>query len=162
LDGRTKARHRIGRPLYGLYVFDEHTGNIIHNQVRSQDNLYIPPKYMVLRKTLLDPVWRAFSWNRGFWQDALIDVGGFVPFGCFFCAYFSVSGFSRPALSASLLGALVSLIIEVKQEFLPTRDSSMADVINNTLGSVIGAAVCRGCLARAIRQRADWIARVAD
>jgi hypothetical protein len=144
----------------GLYTFNEHSGDTAHNRVGSQDNLYIPLKYTVLRKTLLDPVWRAFSWNRGFWQDAWINVTGFIPFGCFFCAWFSAGGFSRPAVRATVAGAAVSLFIEVTQKFLPTRDSSMADLIDNTLGTVIGAAVCRGVVAHAINRGISLIINV--
>jgi hypothetical protein len=146
----------------GLYVFSERAGNSVHNGAASGNDLYIPAKYTVLRKTLLDPVWRAFSWNRGFWQDAVINITGFIPFGCFFCAYFRARGFSRPAVLASTLGAAVSLFIEVTQRFLPTRDSSMADLINNTLGSVIGAAICRGVVARVIDWGMSWIVQVVE
>ena len=132
-----------------LYLFNEHAGRVVHNRVRSENDLYIPPQYMVLRQTVLDPVWRAFNWSRGFWQDAFINVAGFIPFGCFFCAYFSARGLRSPALCASALGAAVSVFIELTQAYLPTRDSSMSDLINNILGSILGAAAYRGVTARA-------------
>ena len=140
-----------------LYLFNEHAGRVVHTKVRSEYDLYIPPKYMVLRQTVLDPVWRAFNWSRGFWQDAFINVAGFIPFGCFFCAYFSARGLRSPALRASALGAAVSLFIELTQAYLPTRDSSMSDLINNTLGSVLGAAAYRGAIARAFDRVMSWI-----
>jgi hypothetical protein len=130
-----------------LYLFNEHAGRVVHNRVRSGGDLYIPPKYMVLRQTVLDPLWRAFEWTRGFWQDAFINVAGFIPFGCFFCAYFSARGLGSPALRASALGAAVSVLIELTQALLPTRDSSMSDLINNILGSILGAAAYRGAAA---------------
>jgi hypothetical protein len=133
-----------------LYLFNEHAGRVVHNKVRSEYDLYIPPKYMVLRQTVLDPVWRAFNWCLGFWQDAFINVAGFIPFGCFFCACFSAGGLRMPALRASALGASVSLFIELTQAHLPTRDSSMSDLINNILGSILGAAAYRGVTARAL------------
>jgi hypothetical protein len=132
-----------------LYLFNEHAGRVVHNRVLSKNDLYIPPKYMVLRQTVLDPVWRAFNWSRGFWQDAFINVAGFIPFGCFFSAYFSARGLRSPALRASALGAAVSVFIELTQAYLPTRDSSMSDLINNILGSILGAAAYRGVTARA-------------
>jgi hypothetical protein len=132
-----------------LYLFDEHAGRVVHNRVRSENDLYIPSKFMILRQTVLDPVWRAFNWSGGFWQDALINVAGFIPFGCFFCAYFSARGLRSPALRASVVGAAVSVFIELTQALLPTRDSSMSDLINNILGSVLGAAAYRGVIVRA-------------
>lgn len=132
-----------------LYLFNERSGRVIHNRVGSENDLYIPPHFLVLRQTVLDPVWRAFNWSRGFWKDAFINIAGFIPFGWFFCAYFSARGLSLPALRASAFGATISLFIELTQTFLPTRDSSMSDLINNILGSVLGAAAYRGVCARA-------------
>jgi hypothetical protein len=141
-----------------LYLFNEHARRVVHNRVRSENDLYIPSKFMVLRQTVLDPVWRAFNWSRGFWQDALINVAGFIPFGCFFCAYFSARGLRPPALRASVVGAVVSVFIELMQALLPTRDSSMADLINNILGSILGAAAYRGAGGLAFDRVMSWIA----
>jgi glycopeptide antibiotics resistance protein len=115
-----------------------------------QNDLEIPRRFTVLRKTVLDPVWRAFNWGRGFWEDALINITGFVPFGCFFCAYFSRRSVRSPMLYAIVVGIAASTAIELGQVFLPTRDSSMDDLINNSLGTVLGAALYRGKLASAI------------
>jgi glycopeptide antibiotics resistance protein len=69
----------------------------------------------------------------------LINIVGFIPFGFLFCAYLSLAGrIKRPALVTILLGFTLSLTIESLQAFLPTRDSSTADVINNTLGTCFG------------------------
>lgn len=132
-----------------LYLFNEHDGRVVHNRVRSEHDLYIPTKYMVLSQTVLDPVWRAFNWSRGFWQDAVINVAGFMPFGFFFCAYFLEKGLRMPALRTVALGSAVSVFIELTQTLLPTRDSSMSDLINNIVGSVLGAVAYRGAGARA-------------
>ncbi len=145
-----------------LYLFNEHAGRAVHNKVRSDYDLYIPPNFTVLRQTVLDPVWRAFDWSRGFWEDAFINVGGFIPFGCCFCAWFSARKLPWPALCASALGAAVSLCIELTQAHLPTRDSSMSDLINNILGTVIGAAAYRGAGARAFDRVMSWIVDAAN
>ncbi len=135
-----------------LYLLNEHSGRVVHNRVRSENDLYIPANYLLIRQTVLDPVWRAFNWSRGFWQDAFVNIAGFIPFGCFFCAYFWARGLRSPALHASVLGAAVSLFIELTQTRLPTRDSSMCDVINNTLGSICGALAYRGDVRRLLDQ----------
>jgi VanZ like family/Concanavalin A-like lectin/glucanases superfamily len=127
-----------------LYLFDEHSGRVVHDKIGSATDLLIPKKYLILDQTVLDPVWRAFDWSWGFWKDAIINVGGFVPPGFFLCAYLSIRRLRRPALGASLMGTVISLSIELLQSHLPTRDSSMADVINNAAGSAVGAALYQG------------------
>jgi hypothetical protein len=122
-----------------LYLFNEHTGNVVHNLGRSGIELHIPEKYMILNEKFLEPPWREFSLRWGYWKDALINIGGFIPFGFFFFALLSlVRPISRPALVTVLLGATVSLTIEVLQSYLPTRDSGMTDLITNTLGTGLG------------------------
>src|SRR5271165_2000471 len=133
-----------------LYLFDEHSGNVVHNRVDSGYDLYIPAKYRVVDQIVMDPVWRAFNWSWGFWKDAVINVCGFIPVGCFFCAYLSARGFDRPTLIASSLGAVVSLFVELTQSHLPTRDSSMSDLLTNIAGSIIGASLYRGRVAKLI------------
>ena len=169
LDRAQIARHysswtRAGSPALiadegciALYLFDERAGRAVHNKARLKNDLYIPTRYLVLRQTVLDPVWRAFDWSLGFWKDAFINVAGFVPFGCFFCAYFSARGLRLPALRAAILGAAISVFIELTQTRLPTRDSSMSDLINNTVGSVLGAAAYRGAVARELTRAMSWI-----
>lgn len=122
-----------------LYLFDERAGRVIHNQVPSGTDLYIPDRYLVLDQALLRPFWEEFRPTWSYWGDVLVNIAGFVPFGFLFCAYFSLAGrIKRPALVTILLGFTVSLTIESLQAFLPTRDSGTTDVITNTLGTCFG------------------------
>jgi hypothetical protein len=130
-----------------LYILDEHSGSILHDKCGLAGELVIPPKYQILNQTLLDPIWRAFNWSSGFWRDAIINVTGFVPPCFFFCCLLSARGFRKPALASWLIGSGISLVIEVTQAHLPTRDSSMSDLVNNVAGSIIGANLYRGKLA---------------
>ena len=122
-----------------LYLFDEHAGQVIHNQVSSRTDLYIPDRYLVLDQAYLVPFWQEFRPHWGYWEDVLINIAGFVPFGFLVCAYFSLARRIRtPALVTILLGFTVSFTIESLQAFLPTRDSGTTDLITNTLGTCIG------------------------
>ena len=79
-DGRSVA----------LYLFDEHSGNVVHNHGGSKVDLYIPEKYAILHEKFLEPAWKEFNLSWGYWKSALINIGGFVPLG-FFCAYLSLT-----------------------------------------------------------------------
>ncbi|HXM65055.1 MAG TPA: VanZ family protein [Terriglobales bacterium] len=125
-----------------LYLFNEGSGTIVHNQMNSETDLRIPEHFFVLHAPFLERPWDEFQPGWSYWKNVLINIGGFVPLGFFFCAYFvSVRRMSRAVLSTILLGAAISLTVEVLQAFLPTRDSGMTDLLTNTLGTSIGTAV---------------------
>ena len=128
-----------------LYLFNEHAGNVIHNQVPGGTDLYIPDHYEVVDQAFLRPFWVEYYPAWGYWKSVvLLNVVGFMPLGFLFCAYFSLSGrIRRPALATILLGFTVSLTIECLQSFLPTRDSGTTDLITNTLGTCIGVWIYR-------------------
>jgi hypothetical protein len=122
-----------------VFLFDEHAGRVVRNQVSGGTSLYIPERYQVLEQVLFESAFKEFKLEWAYWQDVIINIGGFMPFGFFFCAYLSWPGDRRWAYQATiLLGAATSLIIEALQSHLPTRDSSTTDVIMNTAGTCIG------------------------
>jgi hypothetical protein len=121
-----------------LYLFNEHGGSIVHNRGTSGIDLLIPERYRILDEKFLEPVWSEFRWDWDYWKNVLINIGGFVPLGFFFSAWFTARRTSAPIVVTILLGAAVSLTIEVLQAFLPTRDSGTTDLITNTLGTVFG------------------------
>ncbi len=127
-----------------LYLLDERSGSIIHNQARSGIDLYIPERYLVVDQMLLEPPWKEFHRQWSYLKDVLVNIAGFVPLGFFFYAYFSSAPQMRSAALATVIfGFIVSLTIEVLQAHLPTRNSGVTDVITNTLGTCIGIAFCR-------------------
>jgi len=116
---------------------------VVHSGMNSENDLYIPERYFVLHAPFLEVPWDEFQPTFSYCKNVLINIGGFVPFGFFFCTYFSfVQRFNRAVLATIVLGGVVSFSIEVLQAFLPTRDSGMTDIITNTLGTTIGAMLC--------------------
>ena len=133
----------VERPV-ALYLFNERAGRVVHSQVQSGPDLYIPERYLVLDQVFLEPFWEEFRPSWSYWSDVLINVAGFIPFGFLFCAYSSlVARIKRPELATILLGFMISLTIESAQVFLPTRDSSTTDLIANTIGTYLGVGLYR-------------------
>jgi VanZ family protein len=126
-----------------VYLFDERRGNIVHNIARNRSNagiaLQIPEKYQILNEKFLEPAWKEFRSDSGYWKNLAINIVGFIPLGFFFYAYWSSARHRRwSGLLTVMLGAATSLTIEVLQAFLPTRDSGTTDLITNTLGTYLG------------------------
>jgi VanZ family protein len=143
---------QTGRPdetrdegLAALYLFDEKSGNIIRNQVLSGADLQIPERYLEVHQAFLKRPWDEYRPGWDYWKNVVINIVGFVPLGFFLYGYLSlVLLFRRGTLITILTGGLLSLTVEILQAFLPTRDSGMTDIITNTLGTALGAALCFG------------------
>ena len=123
-----------------LYLFDERVGNVVRDKARSGVDLFIPEKYQVQEKIVLEPFWTEFSMARSYWGAALKNIVGFIPLGFCFYAYLVTQPIKRAALVTVVLGIAVSFTIEILQAFLPTRESGTTDLITNTLGAWVGVA----------------------
>jgi len=130
-----------------LYVFDEHTGRVVHNQVHSGVDLQIPEQFTLVAPVFLGPP------SLSNWQDILVNIAGFIPVGFLFRAYFSLRQIQRPAMAAIILGGTVSLTIEILQVNLPTRGSDMTDVITNVLGTWVGVILYQCKTAQALFEK---------
>ena len=126
--------------LIARYLLDEHFGTVAHDSV-DDHHLVIPSRFEVLKKTILVPPWKDFSFTRSYLMDILKNIFGFIPFGFFFSAYLRMRK-PRSNLQLLLISILfagcISLSIELIQVYLPTRNSQFTDVITNTLGAIIG------------------------
>lgn len=130
-----------GSPV-ALYLFDERAGRVIHNRAGSAPDLNIPDHYLILRQPFLEVPWKEYKPTWSYVEDLLVNIGGFIPFGFVFCAYFSsVRHLKRARLITILSGFAVSLTIEVLQAYIPFRSSGMTDLITNTAGTAIGAMI---------------------
>lgn len=147
-----------------LYLFDEHSGRIIRDRGSAGDDLSIPERYVVARKTLLESPVAAFHLTWGYVQDLLINIGGFVPFGWSLSALLLSCRRKRYVTTATVTaGFATSLMIETLQAYLPTRDSDLTDVITNTFGTWLGVWLLRSRSLRELRECAfRWISEFAS
>jgi hypothetical protein len=122
-----------------LYPFDERTGGLVRNHVAAMPDFVIPGRFYILHRTFLV---LPSKFQRSDWDDAAVNILGFVPFGLLISAYFGgIAQLPRwqSLFLTILVGGITSLFIEFIQAYLPTRDSSLLDLINNTLGTTLGA-----------------------
>ncbi len=135
----------VGEQPVAFYLFDQSAGRTIRNQAGVGPSLYLPSHYTVFDEILLERPWDEYAPGLKYWKDVAINIAGFVPLGFFFCAYLSLIWRRRRAtLLTIIIGAAVSITIEVLQSYLPTRDSGMTDLFTNTLGTAVGAGLFWG------------------
>lgn len=125
-----------------LYAFDEGQGKRVYNKLGDGLDLIVPAWRKVLQtKALSWPKWDDLG-RPGSVKDVLVNFAGFIPLGFLLIATFNrLEGFRvRRALLIALIGSfLLSLGIEIVQVWMPSRYSSMLDLILNTLGGGFGA-----------------------
>jgi hypothetical protein len=128
-------------PPIALYFFDERGGGQILDHSGNQNHLQIPANFHRLRKIILGMPAKDQWFSHSNLMDITINIAGFAPFGFILSAWLR----KTHGLSATLvfwitifLGVCLSLSIELTQIYLPTRDSSLLDVLSNTLGSAAG------------------------
>jgi hypothetical protein len=129
------------KSLVHLYLFNEHDGNIVHDQTIPQSDLLIPTTFHVFHKTILTLPWKQFRMHQWYFTDLFINVAGFIPLGFFFYSFLNnlnKASRSRNYLLTILFGAGISLAIELIQVYLPTRSSSFTDLICNIWGTILG------------------------
>jgi VanZ family protein len=121
-----------------IYPLDEGRGSVLHNRGNVGGDLIIPDSLRALHPVILAFPTRTDVTNL---SDATLNLIGFVPLGGLLVLYLKNGGWTHARATAAAVGAgfVVSLFIELLQVFLPSRDSSLLDLINNTLGTGLGA-----------------------
>ncbi len=138
-NGSPESLENKGLVLF--YRFDEHQGALVNNHSRPYYDLLIPTTFHVPHKTVLSLPCRDFRLSPSYFTDVFINIAGFIPFGFFFFAFLnSIKQDSRLKnyLLTVLFGGGISLGIELIQVYLPTRSSSLTDLICNMQGTFIG------------------------
>ena len=142
-DGSRISLHLEG--TVGLYCFQEAAEREVKNCWGGTLNLLIPETFAPPRKILLSHSWDHLRHGWSSIQDVIVNIAGFIPFGFLTCALLlrrRNAGGGLAFIHAVLIGALLSFTIEILQAWLPSRDSSLADLAFNTLGTALGAAAC--------------------
>lgn len=125
-----------------LYVFDEKKGERVMDRAGGTIDFHIPSKMKILEKEILSFSWSCLRFNQEFFEDVIINLMGFIPFGFFLSAAFAEDGggFKRQGIFITIvLCFLISLFIEVYQAWIPSRSSDVLDLGLNTLGGAFGA-----------------------
>ena len=124
------------------YSFDDSQNEPIIDRGKGEPAHLTIPRYFdpYKRVALEKPSTRLGDYRRNL-KDIVMNIVGFVPLGFLLSLYLLPKGLSsRSSLLLSVvIGFCLSLMVEVLQAFLPTRSSSMTDMIANTLGTAIGS-----------------------
>ena len=127
--------------LVALYPFYERQGETIRNAANPDEALTMPDMFRPLQRRTLEPPSPDLRLNQSFFQDVAVNILGFIPAGFFFAALLLKAFPMRRlavCLAAVLIGTGLSLLIELTQAWLPTRDSSLIDVACNAAGTILG------------------------
>lgn len=127
------------------YLFDEASGRTILDHSGGGRHLEAPAVVTVLKTRMLAFPTGKFRFSSNLIQDILLNFFGFIPFGLVFAALLQrIPGLGRwrAAAFVVLLGFAVSLAIEIGQAWIPSRSSSLLDLLLNTGGAFTGAGVC--------------------
>ncbi len=144
--------------LIAFYAFAEGTGRETRDESGTGAVLRFPEVYRPVQTVVLQPFWHGNKIELTDRRDSVVNVLGFVPFG--FCyllqRWWRHPGFPRLQFAVVVLaGMSVSLAIELIQAGLPGRDSSLRDLVCNSLGTLLGAfgAVGWACFKRRAMHR---------
>jgi len=132
------------KKILALYPMDEQNGKLIHNVLDDRYHLSIPAGFKILKKNFLKLSDNALKLKGSSLQDMCINILGFIPLGFLIYLVLNVHHIFSKATSwqrimlAVIGGTAISLMVEILQAYLPTRNSSLSDLIFNSFGTGIG------------------------
>lgn len=138
-----RAQQMTNAPgLIALYLFDEGAGARAEDSSGNRHHLIIPEIFRAVHRQILIPPWKDVSDTGPDYPDIAVNILGFMPFGfCFFLyrRLATPNPQAKTILFVVLVGATISLTIELIQAWLPNRVSSTTDLLTNTTGTLLGA-----------------------
>jgi glycopeptide antibiotics resistance protein len=132
---------KTDKPLV-LFLFNEKEGELANDYTAGNDPLNIPKEMKIWERKILVPPWQDFKFEQNNVEDILINVIGFMPLGFFLFATMNrLDGnpMKHGILITVMVCFILSLSIEIVQAWIPSRSSSMTDLISNTFGGWIGS-----------------------
>lgn len=140
------------------YTFAKQERQEVRNEVPSGPNLEIPAKFSIPHKSMLQSAAKEFRLDWMYAYDTVGNVAGFVPLGAIVCSYLAWTRSRWKAILVTTIACgTLSFIIEVLQYYIPRRNSGTTDIITNTLGAAVGAALSHTSPARRILERMKLI-----
>ena len=141
-----------------LYRFEEGGGSTIRNHGSLMASLTIPPRLHALGRRFLQGSMAASTPGHLLTLDSMVNFIGFMPFGVVLAIVLRTAQRSRGRilLVTIVAGFALSLVIELTQAWLPSRDSSLRDLLLNAAGAPVGAwlwCVARKWLGRFVSDR---------
>jgi VanZ family protein len=156
-DAAAASEARASDGLVAFYLFDE-----IHEKKVSEQSGVAPPldlEVLTGQQITGKPFLTRFPWDPSSRFDEVKDILGnillFVPFGFLFHAFLGVRHGQtvKTVAFVMVVGTLFSLMMESLQYLIISRDSSLIDVINNSVGTALGIVAERFDLGLFLRLR---------
>jgi VanZ family protein len=125
------------------YTFRESGNQQIADVSGNNMHLLIPEQIVVLKKEFLSARWTSLKPNHSFFKDVFQNLVGFIILGVAVYLWLSralLITARRAAIAAAITCFLLSLFMETLQTWMPSRDSSLLDLILNSVGAIIGIA----------------------
>jgi hypothetical protein len=123
------------------YNFDKRASLYIPSTGTDTDSLYVPEFYSPLRRMTLFDTFRFLGRQRLYIRDVVANIFFFLPVGFFSAMRFRQRFKKNVAILtfSVIVGLALSVSVELLQILLPSRFSSMIDVLSNTAGTGLGA-----------------------
>lgn len=122
-----------------LYRFEEAGGHTIRNHGSLVAPLTIPPRLHALGRRFLQGSLATSTPSHSLTLDTVLNFIGFMPFGVALAIVLRPRSPRRIILITAFVGFALSLAIELAQAWMPSRDSSLRDLLLNTAGAPLGA-----------------------
>ncbi len=134
--------------LIAQYMFRSLENRQVSNSVADRNHLFVPTQFDAPQKSLFDIPRPSGNLRNSFYIDTLLNILGFMPFGAL--VYRIASRMHRlrhkpmaAAILTILAGGSFSFFLEFVQSYLPTRDSSLVDLVSNIIGAAAGILLLR-------------------